>query len=74
MTVLTDDREGTAVVRRGRRRCRSFPLVIITSNGEREFPAPFLRRCLKVHVDPPTFARLGAMVSNGLGDAVRGWA
>lgn len=68
VTVLTDDREGSAVVRRGRVRCRSFPLVIITSNGEREFPAPFLRRCLKLHVDPPTFAQLGAMVAAQFGE------
>jgi len=68
VTVLTDDRDGAAVVRRGRVRCRSFPLVIITSNGEREFPAPFLRRCLKLHVDPPTFAQLGAMVAAQFGE------
>lgn len=68
VTVLTEDREGAAVVRRGRVRCRSFPLVIITSNGEREFPAPFLRRCLKLRVDPPTFAQLGAMVAAQFGE------
>lgn len=68
VTVLTEDRDGAAVVRRGRVRCRSFPLVIITSNGEREFPAPFLRRCLKLHVDPPTFSQLGAMVAAQFGE------
>ena len=68
VTVLTDDREGTASVRRGRVRCRSFPIVIITSNGEREFPAPFLRRCLKLHVEPPSFEQLGAMVAAQFGD------
>jgi len=66
--VLTGDRDGSAVVRRGRVRCRAFPIVIITSNGEREFPAPFLRRCLKLHVEPPTFAQLGAMVAAQFGD------
>jgi MoxR-like ATPase len=68
VTVLTGDRDGSAVVRRGRVRCRAFPIVIITSNGEREFPAPFLRRCLKLHVEPPTFAQLGAMVAAQFGD------
>lgn len=68
VTVLTDDREGTAAVRRGRVQCRSFPIVIITSNGEREFPAPFLRRCLKLHVEPPTPQQLGAMVAAQFGD------
>ncbi|TDV53600.1 AAA family ATPase [Actinophytocola oryzae] len=68
VTVLTGDHEGSAVVRRGHVRCRSFPVVIITSNGEREFPAPFLRRCLKLHVEPPSFEQLGAMVAAQFGD------
>ncbi|MFL6123516.1 AAA family ATPase [Actinophytocola sp.] len=68
VAVLTADREGSAVVRRGRVRCRAFPVVIITSNGEREFPAPFLRRCLKLHVEPPTPQQLGAMVAAQFGD------
>lgn len=68
VTVLTADRDGSAAVRRGRVRCRAFPVVIITSNGEREFPAPFLRRCLKLHVEPPTPQQLGAMVAAQFGD------
>ncbi|HYQ62887.1 MoxR family ATPase [Actinophytocola sp.] len=68
VTVLTADRDGSAVVRRGRVRCRAFPVVIITSNGEREFPAPFMRRCLKLHVEPPTPQQLGAMVAAQFGD------
>jgi MoxR-like ATPase len=68
VTVLTEDRDGSAVVRRGRVQCRSFPIVIITSNGEREFPAPFLRRCLKLHVEPPTPQQLAAMVAAQFGD------
>jgi MoxR-like ATPase len=68
VTVLTDDNDGAAVVRRGLVRCRAFPIVIITSNGEREFPAPFLRRCLKLHVESPTFEQLGAMVAAQFGD------
>jgi hypothetical protein len=68
MTVLTADRDGSAVVRRGRVRCRVFPIVIVTSNGEREFPAPFLRRCLKLRVEPPTPQQLGAMVAAQFGE------
>lgn len=69
VTALTQDRDGSATVRHGRVKCRSFPIVIITSNGEREFPAPFLRRCLKLHVHPPTFEQLGAMVAAQFGNA-----
>lgn len=31
-----------------------FPLMILTSNGEREFPAAFLRRCLRLQMPNPT--------------------
>jgi MoxR-like ATPase len=30
--------------------CYEFPLVVMTSNGEREFPAAFNRRCLRVRM------------------------
>nr|WP_042196289.1 AAA family ATPase [Kibdelosporangium sp. MJ126-NF4]CEL22522.1 MoxR-like ATPases [Kibdelosporangium sp. MJ126-NF4]CTQ89378.1 MoxR-like ATPases [Kibdelosporangium sp. MJ126-NF4] len=31
----------------GHVRCTEFPFIVITSNGERDFPAPFLRRCVR---------------------------
>lgn len=31
----------------------SQPLIIITSNGDRDLPAPFLRRCYVLHLDFP---------------------
>lgn len=34
----------------GQVRCTTFPLVIFTSNGERDFPPAFLRRCLRLKV------------------------
>jgi MoxR-like ATPase len=34
--------------------CKQFPLMLLTSNGEREFPAPFLRRCLRLRMPNPT--------------------
>ena len=41
-----------------------FPLVIITSNGEREFPPALLRRCLSLNVSPPSTAEgFGAIVA-----------
>ncbi len=33
--------------------CHEFPLVVMTSNGEREFPPAFLRRCLRIKMDHP---------------------
>ena len=46
--------EGSGIpVQRGRVRCPAFPLVILTSNAEREFPPAFLRRCLKLDMGVP---------------------
>ncbi|WP_330276154.1 MoxR family ATPase [Lentzea sp. NBC_00516] len=67
--VFTADRGGSAVVRNGAVRCRQFPIVIITSNGEREFPPAFLRRCLKLHFEKPDFDQLAGMVAAHLGEA-----
>ena len=33
--------------------CRVFPIIIMTSNGEREFPGPFLRRCVRLSLELP---------------------
>ncbi|UIX30832.1 AAA family ATPase [Streptomyces sp. GQFP] len=70
--VLTDDDE-RAVVRGGRVRCKAFPIVVMTSNGERDFPAPLLRRCL--HLDLPSprddawgRSRLDTMVTAHFGE------
>ena len=62
VTVYTDDPDGTAVVHDGRVRCRRFPIVVITSNGEREFPPAFLRRCLQLRIEAPDAEELAAMV------------
>jgi MoxR-like ATPase len=32
---------------------RNPPLIIITTNGERELPAAFLRRCIELRIDAP---------------------
>jgi MoxR-like ATPase len=47
----------------GRVSCRSFPLVIMTSNGEREFPPAFLRRCITVELPQPTESELSRIVA-----------
>lgn len=62
VSVYTDDPNGVATVREGRIRCRAFPIVVVTSNGEREFPPAFLRRCLRLDLQPPAADDLAAMV------------
>lgn len=66
--VMTADPGGRATVSRGLVRCRAFPVVIITSNGEREFPPPFLRRCLRLNIQPPSAEKLAAIVAGHLGE------
>ncbi|MEU3933169.1 MoxR family ATPase [Streptomyces sp. NPDC029044] len=51
--VLADGTDIPVAVRRGRVRCRAFPFVVLTSNGEREFPPAFLRRCVRLKLRRP---------------------
>ena len=63
VTVFTHDRGGRAAVREGRVQCREFPVVVVTSNGERDFPPAFLRRCLRLEMPPPDLDQLVGMVA-----------
>jgi MoxR-like ATPase len=63
VVVHTHDPGGHATVREGRVRCRAFPVVVVTSNGEREFPPAFLRRCLRVAMPQPGLEQLVGMVT-----------
>jgi MoxR-like ATPase len=61
--VYSADPDVRVEISNGRVRCRAFPIIIITSNGEREFPAAFLRRCLRLTVAEPDETRLADMVA-----------
>ncbi|KJK53820.1 ATPase AAA [Streptomyces sp. NRRL F-4428] len=65
--VQTGDPDETAPVTRGRIRCTEFPVVIITSNGERDFPPAFLRRCVRLDLPEPDERRLREIVAAHLG-------
>ncbi|TDB80341.1 MoxR family ATPase [Actinomadura sp. KC216] len=67
--VMTADGPGSRVtVTAGTVRCHAFPLVVMTSNGEREFPPAFLRRCVTVELRQPSGeAELAAIVREHLG-------
>ncbi|MBO3751969.1 MoxR family ATPase [Streptosporangiaceae bacterium NEAU-GS5] len=54
----------------GRVRCRAFPFVVMTSNGERDFPPAFLRRSVRLHLQRPDERQLRAIVEAHLGDAI----
>jgi len=70
VSVRLHDSVETTMIREGKVRCGEFPFVVITSNGEREFPPPFLRRCLRLDIDPPGRDKLSRIVSAHLGKDV----
>jgi len=58
----------TYPVKDGKVQATTFPFVIMTSNGEREFPPAFLRRCLRLEMPNPKKEQLTAIVQQHLGD------
>lgn len=54
---------GKTVIPGGKVVCEEFPLMILTSNGERDFPPPFLRRCVRLTMEEPDQVRLGQIVN-----------
>jgi MoxR-like ATPase len=65
--VMIDGTDERVPVERGRVRCRAFPFVVLTSNGEREFPPAFLRRCLQLDLPEPDPEQLASIVEAHLG-------
>jgi len=61
--VHTDDPGRTAVIGHGLVRCNAFPIVVLTSNQEREFSPAFRRRCTLLDLPHPTTARLASLVA-----------
>lgn len=53
-------------IKHGKVSCKHFPLVIMTSNGEREFPPAFLRRCLQLEMALPQHEKLAKIVESHL--------
>jgi MoxR-like ATPase len=64
VTVHADDPQRTVSVVEGRIKCQAFPVVVMTSNGEREFPPAFLRRCMHLEIQDPNVEQLAAMVAS----------
>jgi MoxR-like ATPase len=47
------------------------PVIVLTSNGERTFPPPFLRRCIRFEMPTPSRSFLEDVVAAHLGHAAR---
>jgi MoxR-like ATPase len=67
VSVREHESEETTKITSGKVRCTNFPFVVITSNGEREFPPPFLRRCLRLDISVPDKEKLAKIVRAHLG-------
>ncbi|MEU1331431.1 MoxR family ATPase [Streptomyces sp. NPDC005865] len=66
--LLADGSDDPVTVVRGRVRCRAFPFTVLTSNGEREFPPAFLRRCVTLRLRQPRDEHLEEIVRAHLGE------
>lgn len=65
ITVTTYDNQ-KAKISQGKIACQEFPLVIMTSNGERDFPPAFLRRCLQLEMPQPDQEQITQIVQSHL--------
>ncbi len=65
---LVESEDGLDVeIEDGQVQCQAFPVVVMTSNGEREFPSAFLRRCVRVQMPTPEKEALVSIVKAHLG-------
>ncbi len=66
--IRVDGDEQVYPITRGRVQCTEFPFVVVTSNGERDFSAAFLRRCIRLRMPDPTVELLTSIVKAHLGE------
>ena len=66
-TVWTQD-EDKVTLKTGKVKCAAFPIIVMTSNGERDFPPAFKRRCLRVTMPDPKEEALKSIVQAHFGD------
>ncbi|WP_331724237.1 AAA family ATPase (plasmid) [Streptomyces longwoodensis] len=62
ITVRTVESGGRHHIHHGLVQCDEFPVIVLTSNGERDFPAPFLRRCVRFDMPPLSAGALTEIV------------
>jgi MoxR-like ATPase len=67
-TIYTEDKDIKATISGGRVCCHAFPIIVMTSNGERDFPPAFKRRCLRVRMPDPNQKALQEIVKAHFGN------
>lgn len=63
----SEAKDDKRTIKNGRVSCVHFPIVMMTSNDEREFPPALLRRCLRLDIAPPGKDDLTRIVQAHLG-------
>lgn len=64
VSVNDDGKKATIIKGKIETSAKSFPLIILTSNGEKEFPPAFLRRCLQHEIKLPDDKKLLKIIKN----------
>jgi MoxR-like ATPase len=67
LNIRASDSDTTFRVDKGKVSGTVFPIIVITSNGEREFSPAFLRRCIRERMEIPDSDRLADIVKAHLG-------
>jgi len=62
VSVFPNDSDDLVSIIGGQVQCHAFPFVVLTSNGERDFPPPFLRRCIRLEIQQPGKEKLARIV------------
>ncbi len=62
-----ESKDASYTISEGQVICEAFPFVVLTSNGERDFPPPFLRRCLRLNMKEPDKEHLIKIIAAHLG-------
>jgi MoxR-like ATPase len=68
VSVFTDDRDISIELDSGIVGCQAFPIVVMTSNGERDFPPAFKRRCIRINMPNPGINNLTSIVKAHMGE------
>jgi MoxR-like ATPase len=68
VSVFTDDKNISVDLDSGVVGCNAFPIVVMTSNGERDFPPAFKRRCIRINMPNPGINNLKSIVKAHMGD------
>ena len=69
--IRPDDDGPPVPITGGRVQVTQFPFVVMTSNGERDFPQAFLRRCIRMHIKEPDAEKLGRIVREHFDEETR---